>query len=105
MILEDPSRGKLRTRHIKARFGMVNTYLIVNKGADVEHLKTDLMLADAMTKPLPFPAFDVFASRLLNAITWEEMVRRVRPDASDQEIRTAMGRQCVDCCIAPKEKR
>ena len=96
MILEDPSRGKLRTRNIKARFGMAHEYLVLDKGARIEHLKTDLMLADAMTKPLAHPAFKVFASRLLNHITWEEMVRRVRPEADDREVRKAMGSQWAD---------
>ena len=96
MILEDPSRGKLRTRNIKARFGMVSEYLVLNKGARIEHLKTDLMLADAMTKPLAHPTFKVFSSRLLNHITWEEMVRRVLPEAEDQEVRKAMGLRWAD---------
>ena len=99
LILKDPTRGKLRTRNIKARFGMANEYLVVNKGVRIEHLKTALMLADAMTKPLSHPIFKIFASRLLNHITWEEMVRRVRPEADDREVWKAMGLQWADGTI------
>ena len=60
------------------------------------------MVADAMTKPLAYPAFAPFASRLLNHITWEEMVRRVRPEASDQEVRKAMGLHWADGAIGDK---
>ena len=102
MILQDPSRGKLRTRHMKARFGVAHEWLCVNKGAEIEHLKTDLMVADAMTKPLAYPAYSIFESRLLNEISWEEMVRRVRPDADDTAIQLAMGLQWANCRIASK---
>ena len=104
MILEDPTRGKLRTRNIKARFGMANEYLVVNKGAVIEHLKTYLMLADAMTKPLSHPVFKIFASRFLNHITWEEIVRRVQPEADDREVWKAMGLQWADGAIESQGK-
>ena len=91
MIIEDPTRGKLRTRHMKARFGISNQYFIVNGGTNIKHLKTDLMVADILTKPLAYPGFRHFASRMLNHISWEEMSRRIMPDANDDEIHEAMG--------------
>ena len=74
-----------------------NEYFIVTDGAKIEHLKTDLMVADILTKPLAYSGFRHFSSRMSNHISWEEMIRCIRPDANDDEIREAMGSQGADC--------
>lgn len=91
--LERPRYQKLRTRNIKAQCGVANECLVMNKGADIKHLKTDLMIVDILTKPLDYPMFHHFESRMLNHISWEEMIRRVRPRADADEIRKVMGHQ------------
>lgn len=74
MILEDPSIGKLCTQHLRARFGEVHKFLIVRGGAEIQHLKADLMVADTMTKSLLWVSLRHFEDTILNHITWEEMV-------------------------------
>ena len=79
MVLKDPSLGKLRTRYITARVGVANEFLVIRGEAAVEYLETNLMVADCMTKPLAGKSFHAFDDRIMNHISWEEMVERLQP--------------------------
>ena len=79
MVLKDPSLGKLRTRYIKARVGVSNEFLVIRGEAEIEYLQTDLMVADCMTKPLAGKSFHAFDDKIMNHISWEEMVKRLQP--------------------------
>ena len=54
-----------RTRHIKVRYFWINDYIQANE-LKLQHLATDLMIADGLTKPLIGQHFKLMCSRLLN---------------------------------------
>ena len=55
-----------RTRHIKVRVFWITDYIHANE-LKLEHLATDLMIADGLTKPLLGQHFILMRSRLLNS--------------------------------------
>ena len=88
MILKDPSVGRLRTYYIRAREGLANEFLVLRKEAQIKYMKTKLMLADCMTKPLRGADFSNFKDRIMNVISEEEMTRQMTPArdvSADQE--------------------
>ena len=81
---------------MKAHFGLAHENLLLRKGEDIKHLKTDLMVADIPTKPLCIPNFRLFVELLLDHIFWGERVKMIRQDADSDETGKAIGRKMED---------
>lgn len=84
-IVENPQCGKLHTRYTKARAGVANGFVFVRGVTKMEHMKTDLMLADVVKKPLGVALFEIFEDRLMNAINHEEFTSRIIVIRKDQQ--------------------
>jgi len=88
-IVENNKNDKLRTKHLRARTGVIRE-AVVNKDFKLSYCPTKNMVADMLTKPLPASVFYKFAF----AIMGDEVPPHLRYDFGD---RSALMRGKKNC--------
>ena len=76
-IIDNPDCGKLRSRYIKARAGAANEFVHVRGEVAMEHICTEYMVADVLTKPLMVEEFSLLEERLMNNVLEDEFRAKV----------------------------